>query len=231
MLGPERAEHSWDAPLQKYLDRARLWGRLGAGLFLTGMAYTIYVASVLMFIGQLEPLPRSFPDFEKRACAALFPGPGNWITVPALKGLRHWAFPGPYGMFLRRSWPLRPGFMSTRPRGSFGSGLGLLPSRTRRRLPLASLGSVGSGGGGISYSLCTWTRLIARSNPCLPTCLPRWFFRRLVWGGNGRLRKLFVLTLVMKRTVSCAPVRITGGGPSRYFRGAASGGHTPCWPH
>ena len=40
-----------------------------------------------MFIGQLEPLPSSFVDFEKKACAALFPGPANWITVDALKGL------------------------------------------------------------------------------------------------------------------------------------------------
>ena len=93
MLGPERAEHSWDAPLEKFLDRARLWGRLGAGLFLTGMAYTIYIASVLMFVGQLEPLPSSFVDYEKRACAALLPGPGNWISVEALKGLSSLGFP------------------------------------------------------------------------------------------------------------------------------------------
>ena len=65
-----------------------MWGQLGAGACLTARAYQVYVASVLSFVGQLEPLPDDFDAAEEKACAALFPGPTDWITAGGLTDLR-----------------------------------------------------------------------------------------------------------------------------------------------
>ena len=85
MLGPGRGETSWVEPFKKYLARAVRWGKLGAGACLTARAYQVYVASVLLFVGQLEPLPATFAKLEVQACSALFPGPTGWITAGCLK--------------------------------------------------------------------------------------------------------------------------------------------------
>eukprot|EP00959_Pyramimonas_sp_CCMP1952_P312669 6544908-Pyramimonas_sp.AAC.1 len=67
---PGRGQRSWEKPLSKYLDRARQWGQIGAGALLTSQAYTVYVASVLLFFAQLDTFPLNFADFECRACRA-----------------------------------------------------------------------------------------------------------------------------------------------------------------
>ena len=92
-VGPGRQEASWRAPLAKYLARAQLWGRLGVGLQLTLLAYRVYIASVLIFVGQFEELPTNWLEHERRACAALLPGPGRWITPGCLKELGTFSFP------------------------------------------------------------------------------------------------------------------------------------------
>ena len=92
-LGPGHGELSWDAPVKKFLQRAEQWGGLGAGLLLTLKAFTVYVASVLLFVGQLEELPDSFSDIETRACRRLFPGPKDWITADGLRELKSLHFP------------------------------------------------------------------------------------------------------------------------------------------
>ena len=70
-----------------------MWGQLGAGACLTARAHQACVASVLSFVGQLEPLPEEFDAAEGRACAALFPGPTDWITAGCLADLRSLGFP------------------------------------------------------------------------------------------------------------------------------------------
>ena len=74
--------------MEKYLDRARIWGQVGAGACLTVRAYTVYIASVLLYVGQLEDLPRNFDHLEARAVQALFPGPRTWLTAGCAKELR-----------------------------------------------------------------------------------------------------------------------------------------------
>ena len=92
-LGPGRGAHSWTSPFRKFQARARYWGGAGAGMFQTLLAYQVYVASVLLFVAQLLPLPPSFAAEEERACAALFRGPAGWVTVEALKDLTSLHFP------------------------------------------------------------------------------------------------------------------------------------------
>ena len=91
-VGPGRAQMSWQAPLSKYLERARIWGNMGVGALLTCQAYQVFIGSVLMFVGQLEALPDDFGDWERQACRALFPGPARWIAPSCLKELRTLGF-------------------------------------------------------------------------------------------------------------------------------------------
>ena len=60
---------------------------------MTLRAYRIYVASVLLFVAQLEDLPSTFDHAEATACRRLFPGPHLWITPGVLKELRALEFP------------------------------------------------------------------------------------------------------------------------------------------
>eukprot|EP00959_Pyramimonas_sp_CCMP1952_P328440 6875984-Pyramimonas_sp.AAC.1 len=46
-----------------------------------------------MFVGQLDVLPDTFEDHEARACAALMPGPGGWMSPRCLRRLRGVGFP------------------------------------------------------------------------------------------------------------------------------------------
>ena len=92
-VGPGRQDASWQAPLAKYLARAELWGKLGVGLHLSLQAYRVYIASVLLFVGQFEALPAGWPEHERRACTALLPGPNRWITPACLKELGAFSFP------------------------------------------------------------------------------------------------------------------------------------------
>ncbi|CAK0868643.1 unnamed protein product, partial [Prorocentrum cordatum] len=64
VVGPGRGTSSWDAPCKKFVDRAVLWGQLGAGLLNTFVAYQVLVSSVVMFVAQLDPLPCSRDAIE-----------------------------------------------------------------------------------------------------------------------------------------------------------------------
>ena len=92
-IGPGRGELSWNAPLDKFMQRAEQWGKLGAGLLMTLKAFKVYIASVLLFVGQLEELPSAFKHHEACACRKLFPGPMNWMTADGFRELKTLHFP------------------------------------------------------------------------------------------------------------------------------------------
>jgi hypothetical protein len=73
--------------VQKYKDRAELWGKQGAGLFYATTAYNTYVITVLSFIGQLENPPEAVLEAEKSALRRIASGPGNWIIPSDLQHL------------------------------------------------------------------------------------------------------------------------------------------------
>ena len=50
-------------------------------------AYSVYMATVLLFVGQLEDAPEGFDDIEDRACRKLFTGPWKWIVPEVLHNL------------------------------------------------------------------------------------------------------------------------------------------------
>ena len=78
-VGPSAEERTWAAPLRKYQDTARLWGKLGLGLHMSTIAYSIYVLPILSFVAQLSvPPPEAF-DVEGKALRAIIPGPFQWI--------------------------------------------------------------------------------------------------------------------------------------------------------
>ena len=87
-LGPKRGEHSWDKPLIKMLDRAKLWRSIGGGQLATLQAYKMYILSVASFILQLEELPSNWEVFENRLISLLFPGPRCWAPPAILHNLK-----------------------------------------------------------------------------------------------------------------------------------------------
>ena len=93
MIGPDRKDSSWDAPIAKYLARAKIWGKINPGLFNNIMAYRVFIAPVLSFIGQLDILPEAFVAAESKACESLFPGGRGWMTVGCLRHLKTLGFP------------------------------------------------------------------------------------------------------------------------------------------
>ena len=57
------------------------------------MAYKVFIAPALMFVGQLEGLPDSFLELERRAMEALLPGPRFWMSPSCLKHFKTLHFP------------------------------------------------------------------------------------------------------------------------------------------
>ena len=91
-VGPGRAFTSWTAPLQKYNERATLWGKLGVGMFLTLQAYRVYISSVLQFVGQLEDAPPQLSKEEDMAIKKMFRGPKDWVTADCTRELKTLGF-------------------------------------------------------------------------------------------------------------------------------------------
>ena len=63
---------SYTKPLANYKERASQWGRQGLGLHLSLRAYSVFIASVLGFVTQLEPLPTELFDTAEIVCAVVF---------------------------------------------------------------------------------------------------------------------------------------------------------------
>ncbi len=92
-VGPDRGTLSWEDPLKKFLNRAKMWGKMGIGMLLTLQSYRVYISSVLQFVAQLEPLPENFNIMERKAVQSLFPGPTAWILPSALKDAKYLHLP------------------------------------------------------------------------------------------------------------------------------------------
>ena len=88
VLGPDRAERTWDQACSKALQRARLWRDAGLGLQWSALVYQVYVASVLGFLLQLDRLPSHWDTTEASLLRALVPGPYRWCAPADLHGLR-----------------------------------------------------------------------------------------------------------------------------------------------
>jgi len=89
MLGPDKKLESFRKPLIKFKDRAALWARQALGLHLSLRVYSVFSASVLGFVAQLEPLPEKlFDEAELYACRRLFSGPNCWIVPNVLHVLK-----------------------------------------------------------------------------------------------------------------------------------------------
>jgi hypothetical protein len=93
-LGPASGNESFKQALQKFSERARIWGATEGGSMMTVMAYRVYVVSVLLFVLQLEDLPPEWQDQERRAVQELLPGPFQWLPMELAYDLRRLGLPG-----------------------------------------------------------------------------------------------------------------------------------------
>ena len=95
--GPGKGNRSWDKPLSKFTSRVKLWDWSALGLFFAAVAYRVFVASVLLFVGQLENPPPDVCIAERQALRRAAPGPGNWATPADLWSLREsFGFPASF---------------------------------------------------------------------------------------------------------------------------------------
>ena len=110
-LRPDRGELGFQKASVKFAERARGWGHAGGGLFLTSLAYSVYIASVLMFLLQLDELPARWQGVEASAFRALVPGPGVWCLPVDLHHLDHFGLPRaildvkPCRLWSNSEWP------------------------------------------------------------------------------------------------------------------------------
>ena len=94
MIGPGAGQSSWTKPLDKFVARAGQWASLHLGLFYNMTIFRPFIASVLTFVMQLEPLPDEFHGKYQEVLRRLAPGPGNWATFNDLTHLQSaYAFP------------------------------------------------------------------------------------------------------------------------------------------
>ena len=68
-------------------------GKINPGVLNNMMAYRVYIAPVLSFISQLDPLPTTFGAGGGKVCEMLFPGGRGWMTPGCLKNLKALSFP------------------------------------------------------------------------------------------------------------------------------------------
>ena len=93
-LGPGRAHLAYEKPFDKVLERAGWWGAAGSGLYLTSVAYTSYIASVLGSLGQLDEMPSDrWAAVEEAAFQKLIPGASQWAAPADFRHLKTLGFP------------------------------------------------------------------------------------------------------------------------------------------
>ncbi len=77
VVGPGRGESSWEKPLAKYKKRVASWSRVGGGMQYATLAYNVFALSTLLYVGQLECIPRDVLEQERLHVCRMFPGPGK----------------------------------------------------------------------------------------------------------------------------------------------------------
>lgn len=91
VLGPARGHDTYDKPPRNYEQRAAAWGAAGGGLFLTTLAYAVYVFQFVQFVTLDRPPPHG-PRVERVALRRLVFRPGNWCHFTVLCGLHLMGF-------------------------------------------------------------------------------------------------------------------------------------------
>ena len=79
-IGPLGHEDFWSKAVQKFLRRAKDWGRVGLGLYWTSLAYSTYVLPVLSFLAQFRIPSAEVMSAEDTALRLLVPGPYAWCS-------------------------------------------------------------------------------------------------------------------------------------------------------
>jgi hypothetical protein len=79
VIGPGGVGLSWDKPLKKFQHRVAKWAVLGKGMQYGALTYNVFALSTLLFVAQLEQVPKHVIAAERAHVTKMFPGPGHWI--------------------------------------------------------------------------------------------------------------------------------------------------------
>jgi len=97
-IGPGKMEQSWSRAIKKFRARVGAWNWSEVGLFFASAAYNTYVLSTMGFTAQITEVDERARMAEAEALRRAAPGPGNWVSVEDLHGLkRQWGLPGAFG--------------------------------------------------------------------------------------------------------------------------------------
>ena len=88
LVGPGKADRSWDKPLKKFRERVAHWPWTEIGLFYATQVWNTFVLPVLLFVAQLERVPEVVLQTERCLLRRAAPGPGSWCQAEDLWRLR-----------------------------------------------------------------------------------------------------------------------------------------------
>ena len=102
VMAPKKGDDSWNKPVKKLRTRTGLWQDLPAGLFWNSRIYNVFLLPILMFVAQLERLPKFAEDAAVEAMFKMAKGPGSWCCKEDLWSL--WENYGQTGSFRCLAW-------------------------------------------------------------------------------------------------------------------------------
>ena len=86
--GPGKGNHTWDKPVEKFLNRLKDWHWSLLGMHGASVIYNMFLLPVLTFVAQLELPPASACKAEEIGLRRVAPGPFRWCLPLDLWQLR-----------------------------------------------------------------------------------------------------------------------------------------------
>ena len=77
-VGPEKERRFWKDAGHKMLQRAEAWAWRELVLYYSTVVYNSFIASISMFVAQLEPYPEEFEAVEEALLRRAATGSFNW---------------------------------------------------------------------------------------------------------------------------------------------------------
>jgi hypothetical protein len=88
-VGPEAHLHVWESAFNNYRIALCKFTNSETGLHASILIYNIFVLPTLLYIAQLDPIPKYISKFERRNVIMIFPAPYKWCTLLRLIHMKH----------------------------------------------------------------------------------------------------------------------------------------------
>jgi len=105
MMGPGKAESSWEKPCNKFKERLYMWKDTPTNIHWQTKIYNVFALSTLSYIWQLEEPPSTVLNATCRGIFQMARGPGNYASIEDM-----WSLKEAYGLpvsFQNAAWCAR----------------------------------------------------------------------------------------------------------------------------